>query len=433
MGVGDVVLRNDLQYERYNLVSAARARPRCSRQYPGSAARPGSGRRRAERCRRGRTRTSTRSRRRPNEAPPAPVVVYPVDEPDADRARRSRRSNALHDRRRRRRARRRGRGRPARRRRDRAVLRFVRDAPTDCAPRSSDDTTLVLTDSNRGPARRWSTVRDNVGVTEQPGEKPIRDRPRRRPARRVPAPTPTRHDRRWTSKVSRGRPRPATATRSPTRPRTAPRAPSTATSRPRGGPARSAPRSVRRSASTSTTRSRPTTSTSCNRINGARDRYITKVQLRFDGGDAGRRRARRRRRAPRPGRRSRSRRGTFRRLEIEVTGSNVGQPPARTATRTRSGSPRSASPTPRPARRCGCARSCGCRPICSRPPGPSSIKHPLVVLMTPGSHPAGPAAQRSRAGHRARVHAAGPARVRAHRHRAGHERGGRADDRGRAR
>ena len=45
-------------------------------------------------------------------------------------------------------------------------------------------------------------------------------------------------------------------------------------------------------------------------INGPRDRYITKVKLRFDGGRPGRRRAGRRRRVPRPVRRSRSRRAT---------------------------------------------------------------------------------------------------------------------------
>ena len=38
-----------------------------------------------------------------------------------------------------------------------------------------DDTTLVLTDTNRRRARRWSSVRDNVGVTEQAGEEPLRD------------------------------------------------------------------------------------------------------------------------------------------------------------------------------------------------------------------------------------------------------------------
>ena len=63
-------------------------------------------------------------------------------------------------------------------------------------------------------------------------------------------------------------------------------------------------------------------------INGARDRYITKVQLRFDGGapvdaelDASSRTA--------TGQTITFPPRHFRRLEIEVTGSNVGQPPAR--------------------------------------------------------------------------------------------------------
>jgi arabinofuranan 3-O-arabinosyltransferase len=37
----------------------------------------------------------------------------------------------------------------------------------------SDGATLVVTDSNRRRARRWSTVRENVGYTERPGEKPL--------------------------------------------------------------------------------------------------------------------------------------------------------------------------------------------------------------------------------------------------------------------
>ncbi|HEV3227066.1 MAG TPA: alpha-(1-_3)-arabinofuranosyltransferase family protein, partial [Acidimicrobiales bacterium] len=37
-----------------------------------------------------------------------------------------------------------------------------------------DNASLVVTDSNRRRARRWSTLRDNVGYTEQAGEQPIR-------------------------------------------------------------------------------------------------------------------------------------------------------------------------------------------------------------------------------------------------------------------
>jgi len=48
--------------------------------------------------------------------------------------------------------------------RDPAALRKQADA---------DGANLVVTDSNRRRARRWSTVRENVGYTEQPGEKPL--------------------------------------------------------------------------------------------------------------------------------------------------------------------------------------------------------------------------------------------------------------------
>jgi arabinofuranan 3-O-arabinosyltransferase len=37
----------------------------------------------------------------------------------------------------------------------------------------ANDAVLVLTDTNRREARRWGTVRDNTGVTERPGQKPV--------------------------------------------------------------------------------------------------------------------------------------------------------------------------------------------------------------------------------------------------------------------
>ncbi len=40
-----------------------------------------------------------------------------------------------------------------------------------------DDAHLVLTDTNRRQARRWGTVRENVGFTERAGEKPLVDDP----------------------------------------------------------------------------------------------------------------------------------------------------------------------------------------------------------------------------------------------------------------
>jgi len=41
-----------------------------------------------------------------------------------------------------------------------------------------DDAVLVLTDTNRRAARRWGTVRDATGVTERPGQKPVRVDPK---------------------------------------------------------------------------------------------------------------------------------------------------------------------------------------------------------------------------------------------------------------
>ncbi len=40
------------------------------------------------------------------------------------------------------------------------------------------DAVLVLTDTNRREARRWGTVRDNTGVTERPGQKQLEDDPK---------------------------------------------------------------------------------------------------------------------------------------------------------------------------------------------------------------------------------------------------------------
>jgi arabinofuranan 3-O-arabinosyltransferase len=41
----------------------------------------------------------------------------------------------------------------------------------------ADNAVLIVTDSNRRRGRRWSTVRENVGYTERPGEKPLVDDP----------------------------------------------------------------------------------------------------------------------------------------------------------------------------------------------------------------------------------------------------------------
>ena len=75
--------------------------------------------------------------------------------------------------RRRRGTRRRGRRRPARRRGRDAVQRVVPDRRRRCARAVAPDAALVVTDKNRDRARIWSSVLDNVGYTEQAGEKPL--------------------------------------------------------------------------------------------------------------------------------------------------------------------------------------------------------------------------------------------------------------------
>src|SRR4029079_5599996 len=47
------------------------------------------------------------------------------------------------------------------------------DTPEKLRAALSDDTVLVLTDSNRRQGGLWTSVRDNLGVAEQPGETPI--------------------------------------------------------------------------------------------------------------------------------------------------------------------------------------------------------------------------------------------------------------------
>ncbi len=53
---------------------------------------------------------------------------------------------------------------------------FVKD-PEGLQRALDDNAQLVLTDTNRRQARRWGTVRENVGYTERAGEKPLVDDP----------------------------------------------------------------------------------------------------------------------------------------------------------------------------------------------------------------------------------------------------------------
>ena len=279
----------------------------------------------------------------------------------------------------------------------------------DCAPRSSDDTTLVLTDSNR---RRGAPL--DLGA-RQPrrhratGREAAHGRPRRRRASTCsPADddaarsTMDQQGVAWATATSYG---------------------NTITYTPEDRAARAfdgdvetawrARRVRRRDRADDPRRSRRPDHHRSRQPRAADQRRPR--SLHHEGAAALRRR--RRRSTPSSTRSSRTAtgqtiyvpdRGTFRRLEIEVTGSERRQPPAhgqRERGRLRRG-PR--SPTPRPARRCGCARWCRCRPICSRATGTSSTRPPARRADEPRPHRAGAAAQRSRAGHRARVHAAGP-------------------------
>ena len=52
------------------------------------------------------------------------------------------------------------------------------DDPDELRAQLDHDAALVLTDTNRREARRWGTVRDNTGITERPGQKPLRVDPK---------------------------------------------------------------------------------------------------------------------------------------------------------------------------------------------------------------------------------------------------------------
>ena len=260
MGIGAVVLRNDIQYQRYDLVSP-RELNRVFAQIPGlgrptvfgvrvavvgreaAAARVARGRRDRSRRARPTNRSSIRSSCT-RSTDPTPIVraesaqrtlmIAGDGEGMVDAAER----------------------RPARRRGRDAVQRVVPDRRPRCARAVAPDATLVVTDENRSRARIWSSVLDNVGYTEQAGEKPLVDDPNDArlplfPGERRRRATPPR-----SSAASRRSRRARTATRSPTRPKTAPRARidgdldhrvARGRARQRGRPVHPAPAAMRRS------------------------------------------------------------------------------------------------------------------------------------------------------------------------------------------
>ena len=105
------------------------------------------------------------------------MAAFPVERPRADRARRSGQRRDADG------------GRVARasstRRRPASssptsrcsTRRRSRTIPTGCSDALDDGAHLVLTDTNRRQARRWGTVRENVGYTERAGEEALEDDP----------------------------------------------------------------------------------------------------------------------------------------------------------------------------------------------------------------------------------------------------------------
>ena len=172
LGVGDVVLRNDLQFERYNL-----ARPRPTQQLltptPRGLEDPvgfGPERRNVpERF----PMLDEIALGLPAGAPdPTPVTVYPVRDPQPIvRVQRATRpvlfagdGEGVVD------------AAGAGLLRDDAPLLYSAALARDPEARENAldaGADLVLTDSNRRRARRWSTVRENTGYTEQAGEKAL--------------------------------------------------------------------------------------------------------------------------------------------------------------------------------------------------------------------------------------------------------------------
>jgi len=174
MSVGDVVLRNDIQYDRYNLVRP-RALVRLFTPVPEglSAVRTfgdvaaGSP---APDWQDEQTLAAP-----PNESEPPPVMVYGVaGAAPIVRAESDRRSVVVS-----------GSGEGLVDTADVGLLAgggavlYSASYPDaqDLRDAVGEDSMLVVTDSNRRRGRRWSTVRDNTGYTEQAGEVPYADDP----------------------------------------------------------------------------------------------------------------------------------------------------------------------------------------------------------------------------------------------------------------
>ncbi len=169
MSVGDAVLRNDIQYERYALVPP-REVDRLFAGVPGLGASTSFGTPTAPAL--AKPHQDEISLEDPaNERPSAPVVVYPVSDSTAI-VRAESASHALMVS---------GDGEGLVDVADVGLLdgagavQYSASYRSDRALRAAirPDTVLVVTDQNRLRARRWTSVRDNVGATDGPGLAPL--------------------------------------------------------------------------------------------------------------------------------------------------------------------------------------------------------------------------------------------------------------------
>ncbi|MDZ4824929.1 MAG: alpha-(1-_3)-arabinofuranosyltransferase family protein [Actinomycetota bacterium] len=170
MGVGAVVLRNDIQFERYDVITN-RELARAFAEMPGLGSPRAFGAPTAPAL--AKPHEDELTLRAPvNEPLSSPVVVYAVEDPaPIVRAESDERAVmiagdgeglvdvadlGLLD--------------------DAGVVQYSASFGDDEKLRDAiaDDMLLVVTDSNRRRARKWSSVLDNVGVTEQPGEEALR-------------------------------------------------------------------------------------------------------------------------------------------------------------------------------------------------------------------------------------------------------------------
>jgi hypothetical protein len=173
LGVGTVVLRNDIQYERYDVVpprELARLFPRIAGLGPptafGTPSVPVLDRPYQDEISLGAP---------PNEPPAAPVVAYPVlgatpiarAEPTAHALMVAGDGEGLVD------------AADVGLLDAAGVIQYSGSYPDGSELRDAlrDDTVLVVTDQNRDRARRWTSVRDNLGTTDGPGIEPLRNDP----------------------------------------------------------------------------------------------------------------------------------------------------------------------------------------------------------------------------------------------------------------